>query len=142
MTKVFPPRVLLLLVALAAVLVSSCSDGRKPVFPVTGQVFFERNPAHHATVFFHPVDDKGPKALRPYGKVDLDGNFQLSTYGKDDGAPAGEYIVTVVWKTESENGDSDEEQLIPARYMSPATSGLRARVQESPTQLEPFQLTK
>src|SRR5262245_41415792 len=73
------------------------SDGRKPVFPVSGKVTWDGRPARGATVVFHPVTDNGPDAVRPRGKVNADGSLEVTTYAAKDGAPAGEYKLTVEW---------------------------------------------
>ena len=74
------------------------------------------------------------------GVVGADGSFQIGTYGVKDGAPTGQYTVTLVWKTEPKGGDDDQVNLLPVRYMYPFSSGLTAQVKEGPNQLEPFQL--
>ena len=60
------------------------------VFPVSGQVFFDGKPTPGAIVVFFPVDD--PDQIRPHPRatVDRDGNFKLTTYRANDGAPAGD----------------------------------------------------
>ena len=116
------------------------SDQRKPVFPVRGKVLFEGRATPQAYVVFHPVDGD-PEAPRPQAYVDRDGSFQLSTYHFGDGAPAGDYIVTVEWRTFApvrnvQEGDSlPTINRLPTRYASTRTSGLRVRV--GPTTNEP-----
>jgi hypothetical protein len=123
---------------------ASCtSDNHKPVFPVRGQVFYQGRPAKGAVVFFHPQGaESEPESLHPLGVVGADGSFRLTTYRPDDGAPAGAYSVTVIWKSPSAHGDDDEKNLLPVRYMSPATSKLTAQVQQGTNDLPPYQLTK
>jgi hypothetical protein len=112
---------------------------RKPVFPVQGKVLYQGKPTANAVVFLHLLGDADANEPKPHGVVGADGSFQISTYGDKDGAPAGQYAVTVVWKTEAKGGD-DQDNLLPVRYMSPSTSGLTAQVKEGPNELEPFQL--
>src|SRR4029077_5020648 len=76
---------------------ASCGGGRKPCFPVKGHVFAgegkARVPAKGAMVIFtpqYPVKDGDP---HPYARVGDDGMFVVSTYGKGDGAPTGEYVI-------------------------------------------------
>src|SRR5262245_38896052 len=54
-------------VAAIVLLTGSCASGRKPVYPVRGQMFVGDQPAAQAFVVFHPTDDFGPQATRPYG---------------------------------------------------------------------------
>ena len=65
---------------------------RKPTFAVSGKVLDGTKPLANVAVVFHPVGDDGPK---PRGKTDADGAFSLTTYDTADGAPAGEYRVTL-----------------------------------------------
>jgi hypothetical protein len=48
-------------------------------------------------VVFHPKDNADPQAPRPFGTAGADGSFGLTTSRPGDGAPAGEYRVTVIW---------------------------------------------
>src|SRR5262249_23488958 len=118
----------------------ACRSRRTPV-RVPGKVFSAKRRATAAVVFFHPVGDAGLKALRPSGRVGADGSFQLTSFRPNDGAPPGDYLVTVVWRSPAKAGDADVS-LLPGRYMDPKLSGLKARVQQGVTELEPFQLTR
>jgi hypothetical protein len=75
---------------------SSPTAGQKPVHPVKGQLFVNDKPAAGAFVLFVPVNEPADaKDPRPGAEVGEDGSFALSTYGENDGAPAGEYVVVV-----------------------------------------------
>ena len=134
---------LLLRAALAGVLLlgASCS-GRKTVYPVTGKVLFEGRPAAGALVQFHPLDKADNTAVVPLGEAGPDGTFRLTSYAHEDGAPAGRYTVTVSWGVPSKGGDGFDRILVPARYLSPATSKLTAEVPAQATELPPLQLTR
>lgn len=82
------PALLLLLVGLVG-----CGDG-KANYPVEFQVRVAGSPADGATVTLHPVDGG---AVRPTGKVDASGTVRISTSADGDGAPPGDYTVTIVW---------------------------------------------
>jgi hypothetical protein len=129
------------LLATALLLAVSCS-GRKTVYPVTGKVFFENQPAVGATVLFHPQEKSEENPVGPVGRVGEDGTFRLTTYSQEDGAPAGRYTVTIFWGKPSKGGDDFDKILVPARYLTPTTSGLTAEVPEQATELPPFYLTK
>ncbi len=73
--------------------------------------------------------------------VQEDGTFAVGTYGKDDGAPAGEYRVTVQCFNKV-RGQDMPANVLPARYAAPDTSGLTVRIQEGDNQLSPIQLTR
>src|SRR5438034_10853524 len=97
------PSALWRVLALTAALgFTSCSNGPggEKLYQVTGKVLYNDQPAAGAVVAFHPKDAKNElTAMRPMGSVQPDGTFSLVT-GKDQGAPAGEYIVTVTWYQE------------------------------------------
>ena len=139
----YAPRVLF---AFAAILVcTSCArTDRPPLFPVQGEVYYQGKPAAGASVFFLPIDRATSLASEgvPYGVVGADGTFHLGTFAADDGAPAGDYSVTVIWETQPASRDDEALNLLPRRYASPATSGLRARVVKGETKLDPFRLTQ
>ena len=80
----------LALAAGLAVGMASCRRSDKPVFPITGKVFFKGKPAEGAQVTFVSLTDNDPKKPKPGGEVDPDGTFRLSTYASYDGAPAGQ----------------------------------------------------
>jgi hypothetical protein len=127
-----------------AVLILCCGacakrDGRVPVYPVRGQVLVGDRPAKNAFVVFHPAGAQDPQALRPYGHAGADGWFKLTTYEADDGAPAAEYEVSIVWL--APGGGEDPPDLLKGRYRNPDTSQLRATIREGPTELSPFKLT-
>jgi hypothetical protein len=131
--------------ALVAVGLSSCGkgDSRKPTFPVAGKVVLpDGKPAEHATVVLHPVGESGPEVLKPRGKVAADGSFKLTTYDGNDGAPAGEYRVTVELWLSTGKGDEGPTSRLPAKYATPDTSGLTAIVNAGPTELKPIQLKR
>lgn len=129
-----------LLAALLALGPLSCgNNGDKPVYPVRGQVFFQGRPTAGALVLFQPVSDSDPKAPRPRGRVDKDGAFTLSTYRANDGAPAGDYVVTIDWRQSVPGRDnSGGPALMPPYYATSEGSPLRATVRPEANQLPPF----
>jgi hypothetical protein len=106
------------------------TNNRKPVHPVRGKVYFEGTPTPKALVTFFLVTGEQKRLVRAAdGIVEPDGSFTLSTYTANDGAPAGEYAVTIFWgEGGDEEGPSGPNRL-PERYSKPDTSGLRFRVQ-------------
>jgi len=81
------------------------------------------------------------------GALDESGQFTLSTYGSRDGAPTGEYFVTVEWwqarQTKLRDGDdSPPINRLPARYADAHGSKLRVQVTEGTNELQPFRLTR
>ena len=141
-----PPTTKLLVACIPVLLLAvSCSkpdDGHIPVFPVTGKVLVNGEPAPNARVIFHPLDPE--LKLFPLGDADAQGVFQLSTYMKDDGAPAGEYTVTIVWQDPPPPGSAADAPSGPDRlkgaYANIADSKLKVEITERPNELQPFEL--
>ena len=147
--RVFPPRGfrprLLILLACMSPFALGCGDGRKPVFPVEGQVLVDGKPAARAVVTLHPVGDTSPTAIHPVGHVDDSGKFTLTSYREADGAPEGDYAATVTWfratRISSHGDDYVSKNYLPQRYAQAETAQLHVRVSRAgPNNLEPFQL--
>jgi hypothetical protein len=99
-------------------------------------------------VWFFPVDaaESSPmnpaKDRRSSGIVQHDGSFQMSTYGKSDGAPQGRYRIGVTWSKRATGAD-DEESLLPLEFVDPDRAGLpTVEVKPEPNELPPFNLCK
>jgi hypothetical protein len=130
-------RILALTSLIGPLVLAGCGSGQKPAIPVKGQLFYkESQPAAGAMVVFHPIPaDPSPTAIKPTGEVRADGSFSLTTYKAEDGAPAGDYDVTVIW-LEKPSGPRLTENRGPAtdrlegRYGNPAAPKLKATVNE------------
>lgn len=138
-------RIMALAFAFATVGLASCgkADSRKPTFPVAGKVLLaDGKPAENATIVFHPVNESGADVVKPRGKVGADGSFKLTTYDGDDGAPAGDYRVTVELWLSSGRGDEGPSNRLPEKYARPEKSELTATVNAGPTELKTIQLKR
>jgi hypothetical protein len=125
--------------AALALLAGGCSfrsPDRQPVYPVSGKVLWNGRPAAGADVFFHPLDDPDPHALRPNGRVRSDGGFRLTTYALNDGAPAGRYAVTLVWLLPK--ADDPGEDRLRGRFADPKRPAWNVHVEPRDNALEPF----
>jgi hypothetical protein len=132
-----------LVLALGLLLALGCSGGgSKAVYPVQGQAFKGSQPLVGAIIALHPLggEDKEDRT-RPNGTVADDGSFQLTTYRPNDGAPEGEYAVTVIWLDKPRGSEligGGESRGTPAdrlkgAYATPATTKLRATVKSGST---------
>jgi hypothetical protein len=139
--------------SLPLLILASCSSGpqREPLYPVKGQLFYEDRPAAGAVVWFHPLEtmeeispDTPATEPRPLGVVQEDGSFEVQTHGIKDGAPAGRYRLSVMWKrVKAKGGSDDEENLLPLRFLDPRLAGLPVvEVHAGPNVLPPFKLAK
>lgn len=121
----------------------------KPLVPATGKISYRGKPIPNARVTFHPMEslnagvappppagagsNSAPPALvrTPFAVVKEDGTFELSTLKPGDGAPEGEYAVTVSWTGEKPVvSDSDAPEKLPPKYQNPAFSGLKAVIKK------------
>jgi hypothetical protein len=94
-----------------------------PTHPVNGRLLVAGQPLPGATVALHRWNADTEKFVNVCdGKTDDEGRFRLTTYAKFDGAPLGEYAITVV----KAGGKSP----IPEVFALPATTTLRAPIRE------------
>lgn len=115
------------------------------VHPVKGRAVFEGQPMSGANVILHPSStSKVPAELRPRGSVAADGTFFLSTFDLNDGAPNGDFVVTVVWsKPIVVNGETQfGPNLAPVTYSKPESSPLRIKIAPGIRELEPLELKR
>lgn len=128
-------------VALLFLMALGCEKGqqRKPVFPVSGQVTFKGTPMAGAMIGYHPLGDPDPRAVRMQATAGKDGRYTLTTYVAGDGAPTGEYAVTLYWPgprvaRKTEDPTAEEDEIPPDRlkrlFADPKTTTLRATVRE------------
>ncbi len=119
-----------------------CGKRTVKVYPVRGEVYFNGQPASGATIHFHPVD-KG--AYPPaYATVDDEGAYALTTFKSDDGAAAGDYIVTVNWPEERQDDGETifGKDRLGGLYGKPDVSKLTATVSPGENEIERFELKK
>lgn len=120
-----------------------CADPRfKPVHPVRGEVTFEGKPAAGAAVTLHPLNVPEHPWTKPSAEVNEAGEFVVSTYKAEDGAPAGTYAVTIVWLPKGFAGPLEKGNKLPARYADKETSGLTVEILPQENVLPAFTLTK
>ena len=130
---------LLLLLVGGALFLAGCSAGglaKKTCYPVKGELTVGGKPAEGATVMFQPRDANPAdwSAGYPRATVGADGRFQVSTYGENDGAPAGEYDVTIAQENAFVRKQPLKKSLptatpLPAAFKDRKTSKLVARVE-------------
>ena len=117
---------------------SSATDGRTPVHPVSGKVLFRDQPAVGAVVFFVPANEPpDPVDPRPHGTVQADGTFKLTTYEPDDGAPAGDYTVILLWPSDSRDEPDDK---FFGRFADAKRSTIRYTIKAGKNELDPILL--
>ena len=82
-------------------------------------------------VVLHPVAEITGLKQKPMGIADEAGLFAVTTFERGDGAPAGEYQVTVLQRAPKLVGEEmvrEGPNLLPQRLSDPATSGVTASI--------------
>jgi hypothetical protein len=105
-----------------------------------GQVLFRDEPVAEAQVVFHP---QHPIATdqKPVAFTDAQGRFELTTLQRNDGAPEGDYLITVELRDVRIVADEpvrDGPNLLPAKYADPKTTDLRYTVQRGENEIPPL----
>lgn len=119
--------VIALLVSLVWSSVGCGSSDRLPVIPVKGTVVYKGKPLSNAFVTFHPLNKQDPRLRAISATTNNSGAFELTTYNSHDGAPEGEYAVTVA-RFEVKGGNGSWEpgpNVLPSKYASPSTTDLK-----------------
>jgi hypothetical protein len=151
-------RVFLVVVGTACTfLVAGCGN-TAGLFPVSGKVLYKGEAARGAVVYFHRQGEPGTqRELVPFGIVQDDGVFSLSSDGRGNGALPGSYKVLVEWRDREGNGvvpvnGKRQSNLVKrsrihsgpdrlkGRYFNASKPLLEAEVKTGPNQLPPFEL--
>ena len=113
---------------------------RIEVHPAQGRVQFGDAIPEGALLTLHPLSPA--LSIRPKATVRADGTFQISTYGASDGAPEGDYRVTIVWHqlVEVDGEPTAGPNLLPPSYSQPGTTDLRVSVKPGTNELSPLQI--
>jgi hypothetical protein len=128
----------------------SCSSSKSALNPVQGKVLYKDQPVAGALVTFHPKGDNNIKTIRPVGLTKEDGTFTL-TSGQDEGALAGDYVVTFICSEPVGGLKTNKEKIISTAppetqdrfqgaYSNAVTSKYNVVIKAGPNQLEPFKL--
>ena len=95
-----------------SVLLCGCggNQGDRPVVhPVSGKLLIDGKPAVGAQIALRAIDNPELNKFYPHAVVEPDGSFRLTTFTANDGAPLGEFAVTVNWPGPRVKGQSEEE---------------------------------
>ncbi len=134
------------LLACCIMLTGCGGDEVADTYPVSGTVTYQGRPAEGAEVVLYRIGDTplAGKSPIPSGTVGADGAFQLRSFSPGDGAPAGDYQVTVVWPEPVKPGVNSESvdraDKLRGKYADPGNSGLTATVSAASTTLPPIDL--
>lgn len=103
---------------------------KKETFPVAGKLLLNGQPVAGAVVSFY-VPNPETKGFTYVcdGLTDESGRFAMSTYTKFDGAPAGEFAVTVV-KTGKGYRESGGKNQLPEDYATAVETPLKVTIKD------------
>jgi hypothetical protein len=128
-------------IAALSVAALGCSEPEVTCHPVSGQVLQAKEPLAEAMVVLHPLDAATTLEQKPIAYADADGRFWMTTYQSGDGAPTGAYAITVELRAPRSAGEEvvrDGRNLLPPRYASPETSGLKVNVVDGENIIPPI----
>lgn len=111
-------------------------SAESPLRPVSGRVIMGGQPAEGVMVRLHPLNHVHEAGVpHPFGETDSEGVFPLGLDDGRQGAPAGQYLVTLEWPAAAGGGDR-----LGGVYAEPDGSGLTAVIDDSTTELPPFEV--
>lgn len=128
------------------ILIAGCSSQIKApkTVPVSGTVTRQGKPLAGVVVTFHPQFNIGKTEFEPSGETNAEGKFTLSTANGGDGAPPGEYVVTMIKpRIESDPNQSGIEVEVDElkwKFNDIASSPWTVTVENDETVLEPFNI--
>jgi hypothetical protein len=130
------------LAVLVAVSAGCAKRGWLETYPVRGTVLVDGKPAKDAMITFHPKAMTGDRPYLPSAQTNENGEFSAGTFAAGDGAPTGEYEITIVWPVRRNPVSTLwEGDKLNGRYANKAKTTLRVTVEKQPLQLPPFELT-
>jgi hypothetical protein len=128
-------------VALAAGCGQSAPDSHVVVHPAKGKITFQGQPIPGAMLTLHPKTEL-PEVPKPRANVGNDGAFAVTTFAGGDGAPEGNYVLTVVWYKPIKKGADIQAgpNVIPKKFTAPQTSNLTVKIASGQNDLPTIQL--
>lgn len=136
---------LILVIAIQS-LAAGCSNGKltpPKTVPVSGSVTQNGKPLAGVRVKFHPQFKMGKHEFIPYGETGTDGKYVLNTGVVGNGAPKGDYLVTLEMPyidVDPKDGLEAEVDRLKGAYSDPAKSEWTITLKEGANILEPFQI--
>ncbi len=144
----FIPTCFALLWTASALLLGGCGDSsRISTYRVTGTVTLDGDPLPDVQVVFAPQFEVPNEIGRPRGTTGPDGTYTLTSYQEGDGAPSGDYKVSIIWQgskpeaaessflTKPDQSGPPETDPTAGRFVNPDNSGLEYTVEEKSNQI-------
>jgi len=134
----------LCLAALLIALVPGCGKKEIQLYPASGKLLMGGKPAAGVFVTFVPVEaGQDDQITRSFATTGEDGSFTLSTWQPGDGAPAGDYRVTLLYEPLTSQGlggrlnNKKNPIRIDPKYARPETTPLRGHIDPGPSNVIP-----
>lgn len=121
---------------------SGSSQNWEKTHAASGVVTLKGRPISDAQLYFFPQDVQLPETVRPKAQSSEGGKFEVWTYAQGDGAPAGNYKVTVVRNAVvvSQNTIVAKTNDLPGKYSTVDTSDIVVAIAAGQNELPPIDL--
>jgi hypothetical protein len=123
---------------------SGCGGPMGPICaPVKGTVKYKGKPLAEAMVVLHRLGGDIEGNQKPMATTDANGAFTLTTFNQNDGAPPGDYAITIELRAPKMVGEEivrDGPNLLPPRYAKPESSGVKYTVVEGDNQVPTIEI--
>lgn len=132
----------LLLGTMIAIACLGCGgeDWQAETYPAHGRVTINGEPAGGAVVELHSTgEEPDARNSRPWAIVQEDGSYTLSTYEKGDGAPVGDYVVTLRWPPQASEPTLADR--LGGAYSNASRSERKVAITEGDNDLPPIEIT-
>ncbi|WP_116344518.1 carboxypeptidase regulatory-like domain-containing protein [Blastopirellula marina] len=136
---------------LGVAVLAGCNNRRAyetiPTIPTSGTITVNGVPAKGAIVRLYPKTKQAGvnSPLAPSGRADASGKFQLTTYSGPDGAPPGDYLVSIewpdpAWRPPGGGMAPPPPDRLKGRFSNPQRSKIEVTIQEGDNEIEPIVL--
>ena len=114
-------------------------DWQAQTYPAHGRITINGEPPAGAVVELRSTGEQPDvRNSRPWGIVQQDGTYTLSTYEQGDGAPAGDYKVVVRWPPDVSQPSLADR--LSGAYASSEKSQWSVSITEGENQLPPIEI--
>ena len=130
------------MVLMSAIACQGCGgeDWHAETYPAHGRITINGQPPAGAVIELHATGHRpDERNSRPWAVVQEDGTYVLSTYETGDGAPAGQYALTLRWSP-----DVTQPSLVDrlsGAYANPERSPYSVTISEGDNELPPVEIT-
>ncbi|MBD3675175.1 MAG: hypothetical protein HUJ26_16785 [Planctomycetaceae bacterium] len=131
------------LIVVSVIVLAGCggNDWKADTFPARGTIQINGAAPEGAVITFHPVGEPvDQRGSQPWAIVDTDGSYVLQTYEKGDGAPAGEYQVTIKWPWDVTDMAQAMTDRLGKAYTNPESSEWKFTITEDDNELPPIEI--